>query len=55
MERSLYDIVVRDSDDKITDMQSGMTRTESVEFMRSLFRGMDYDEVIVQVNKRIPA
>jgi hypothetical protein len=45
--------VIRDEDDKITDIQNDMSRTEAVEFMRSLFRGMDYDEVVVQVNKKI--
>jgi hypothetical protein len=53
MEHSLYDIVIRDEDDKITDAHNNMTRTEAVELMRSLFRGMDYDEVTVQVNKKI--
>jgi hypothetical protein len=53
MEHSLYDIVIRDEDNKITDIQNNMSRTEAVELMRSLFRGMDYDEVTVQVNKKI--
>ncbi len=53
MEHALYDIIVRDSDDKVTDIRDGVTRTDAVEFMRSLFRGMDYDEVTVQIHKRI--
>jgi hypothetical protein len=52
-EHSTYDMIVRDGD-KITDIQRDMTRTEAVEFMRSLLRGMEYDEVTVQIHKRIP-
>jgi hypothetical protein len=52
---SVYDLIVRDADDKIVETRKGLGRTDATEFLRSLLRGMDYDEVMVQIQKRIPA
>jgi hypothetical protein len=51
--RYLYNLVVRDSDNKITDTPTDLTRTETVEFLRSLLRVMDEDEYTVQIDKRM--
>jgi len=48
-------VIVRDADDKIVETRKGLGRTDATEFLRSLLRGMDYDEVMVQIQKRIPA
>lgn len=54
MEQAIYDIIVRNGEGKITDTVEGEKRTVATEFLRSLLRGMDYDEVTVQIQKRIP-
>lgn len=53
-ERSIYDIIIRYEGDEEIEVKNNLSRTEAVELMRSLFRGMSYDEVTVQIQKKIP-
>jgi len=48
-----YSIIVRDSDNKITDVRDHMSRNEAVKFMRTVMREMDYDEVTAQIQKAL--
>lgn len=54
MDQNVYDIVIRYPDGEV-ETRSNIGRTDAVELMRSLFRGMELDEVTVQVHKKIPS
>jgi hypothetical protein len=51
--RYLYNVVVRNSDNLVTEEQRDMTRTQAVDYIRSLLRVMDEDEYTLQIDKRM--